>query len=163
MIIGGVGVAEHASDVAKRLHQVFDLGSAHPARAVARLREKIGFAASAFGLGLRACLKDKAEVHRQLGLRLTYPPETQTVRAEVDLSAHRQMLESTPVAARLACPWSPRVRRGWRCKVSVDPDEVGVHGLWADEPTRDASKAVRCVQFRVGLGVGRVDPARGTE
>ncbi|MBM0256640.1 hypothetical protein [Micromonospora sp. 4G55] len=32
---------------------------------------------------------DKAEVYRQLGLRLTHRPETQTVRAEVDLSAHR--------------------------------------------------------------------------
>ncbi|MGC4864625.1 recombinase family protein [Micromonospora sp. DT53] len=32
---------------------------------------------------------DKAEVYRQLGLRLTYQPETQTVRAAVDLSAHR--------------------------------------------------------------------------
>ncbi|WFF00263.1 hypothetical protein [Micromonospora sp. WMMD964] len=32
---------------------------------------------------------DKAEVYRQLGLRLNYQPETQTVRAEVDLSAHR--------------------------------------------------------------------------
>ncbi|WP_406045720.1 hypothetical protein OG799_15335 [Micromonospora sp. NBC_00898] len=31
---------------------------------------------------------DKAEVHRQLGLRLTYQPGTQTVRAAVDLSAH---------------------------------------------------------------------------
>ncbi|MBM0206038.1 hypothetical protein JNW90_25725 [Micromonospora sp. STR1s_5] len=32
---------------------------------------------------------DKAEVYRQLGLRLNYQPETQTVRAVVDLSAHR--------------------------------------------------------------------------
>ncbi|MEU5914667.1 hypothetical protein [Micromonospora sp. NPDC047527] len=32
---------------------------------------------------------DKAEVYRQLGLRLNYQTETQTVRAEVDLSAHR--------------------------------------------------------------------------
>ncbi|MEV4656439.1 recombinase family protein [Micromonospora sp. NPDC049301] len=32
---------------------------------------------------------DKAEVYRQLGLRLTYQTETQTVRAAVDLSAHR--------------------------------------------------------------------------
>jgi site-specific DNA recombinase len=32
---------------------------------------------------------DKAEVYRQLGLRLKYQPETQTVRAEVDLRAHR--------------------------------------------------------------------------
>ena len=32
---------------------------------------------------------DKAEVYRQLGLRLTYQPETQTVRAEADLSAQR--------------------------------------------------------------------------
>ncbi|MEW2144070.1 hypothetical protein AB0869_14785 [Micromonospora vinacea] len=35
---------------------------------------------------------DKAEVYRQLGLRLTYRPETQTVRAAVDLSAHRGKL-----------------------------------------------------------------------
>ncbi|MEU6023020.1 hypothetical protein [Micromonospora sp. NPDC047134] len=32
---------------------------------------------------------DKAEVYRQLGLRLAYQPETQTVCAAVDLSAHR--------------------------------------------------------------------------
>ncbi|MFI7662754.1 hypothetical protein ACIBTW_28140 [Micromonospora parva] len=32
---------------------------------------------------------DKAEVYRQLGLRLAYRPETQTVRAAIDLSAHR--------------------------------------------------------------------------
>lgn len=32
---------------------------------------------------------DKAEVYRQLGLRLNYQPETQTVRAAIDLSAHR--------------------------------------------------------------------------
>ncbi|GAA4580033.1 hypothetical protein GCM10023176_58940 [Micromonospora coerulea] len=35
---------------------------------------------------------DKAEVYRQLGLRLTYQPETQTVRAVVDLSAHRGVM-----------------------------------------------------------------------
>ncbi|MGR6320810.1 recombinase family protein [Micromonospora soli] len=35
---------------------------------------------------------DKAEVYRQLGLRLTYQPETQTVRASVDLSAHRGVM-----------------------------------------------------------------------
>ncbi|WP_218896237.1 recombinase family protein [Micromonospora purpureochromogenes] len=35
---------------------------------------------------------DKAEVYRQLGLRLTYQPETQTVRAEADLSAHRGVM-----------------------------------------------------------------------
>ncbi|GGO14304.1 hypothetical protein [Micromonospora parathelypteridis] len=34
---------------------------------------------------------DKAEVYRQLGLRLTYQTETQTVRAAVDLSAHRRV------------------------------------------------------------------------
>ncbi|MEU7779127.1 hypothetical protein [Micromonospora parva] len=32
---------------------------------------------------------DKAELYRQLGLRLNYQPEPQRVRAEVDLSAHR--------------------------------------------------------------------------
>jgi site-specific DNA recombinase len=31
----------------------------------------------------------KAEVYRQLGLRLTYQPETKTVRAEVDPGEHR--------------------------------------------------------------------------
>ncbi|MEV4814983.1 hypothetical protein [Micromonospora tulbaghiae] len=35
---------------------------------------------------------DKAEVYRQLGLRLNYQPETQTVHAEVDLSAHRGVI-----------------------------------------------------------------------
>ncbi|KAB1900676.1 hypothetical protein F8279_29300 [Micromonospora sp. AMSO1212t] len=35
---------------------------------------------------------DKAEVYRQLGLRLNYQPETQTVRAEVELSAHRGVI-----------------------------------------------------------------------
>jgi hypothetical protein len=32
---------------------------------------------------------DKAEVYRQLGLRLTYHPDTQTVYAQADLGAHR--------------------------------------------------------------------------
>jgi hypothetical protein len=32
---------------------------------------------------------DKAEVYRQLGLKLTYHPETQTVRAEANLDPHR--------------------------------------------------------------------------
>jgi hypothetical protein len=31
----------------------------------------------------------KMEVHRALGLRLTYEPETQTVHASVDLGVHR--------------------------------------------------------------------------
>jgi site-specific DNA recombinase len=35
---------------------------------------------------------NKAEVYRQLGLRLTYQPETQTVRAEVELNAHRGVM-----------------------------------------------------------------------
>ena len=35
---------------------------------------------------------DKAEVDRQLGLRLNYRPETQTVHAEADLSAHRGLM-----------------------------------------------------------------------
>ncbi|MEH0985338.1 hypothetical protein [Micromonospora sp. CPCC 205556] len=39
-----------------------------------------------------ADLADKAEVYRQLGLRLTYQPETQTVRAAVNLSAHRGVM-----------------------------------------------------------------------
>ncbi|MGC4795581.1 recombinase family protein [Micromonospora saelicesensis] len=35
---------------------------------------------------------DKAEVYRQLGLRLNYHTETQTVRAAIDLSAHRGVM-----------------------------------------------------------------------
>jgi hypothetical protein len=31
----------------------------------------------------------KLEVYRNLGLRLTYDPETRTVRADIDLAAHR--------------------------------------------------------------------------
>jgi site-specific DNA recombinase len=34
----------------------------------------------------------KAEVYRQLGLRLNYSPETETVRAEITLDAHRGVL-----------------------------------------------------------------------
>ncbi|MFD2765875.1 hypothetical protein [Micromonospora eburnea] len=35
---------------------------------------------------------DKAAIYEQLGLRLTYDPETQTVRAEANLSAHRGVM-----------------------------------------------------------------------
>ncbi|MEV4629758.1 hypothetical protein AB0J90_26185 [Micromonospora sp. NPDC049523] len=35
---------------------------------------------------------DKAEVYRQLGLRLNYDPDAQTVRTEIDLNAHRGVL-----------------------------------------------------------------------
>ncbi|HEY3260299.1 MAG TPA: hypothetical protein VGJ95_08525 [Pseudonocardiaceae bacterium] len=36
-----------------------------------------------------AAPEQKLEVYRNLGLRLTYHPESQTVRAEIDLAAHR--------------------------------------------------------------------------
>jgi site-specific DNA recombinase len=38
---------------------------------------------------LRKATPEKSEVYRNLGLRLTYLPETKTVRADVDLAAHR--------------------------------------------------------------------------
>ncbi|WP_439427377.1 hypothetical protein [Micromonospora sp. LA-10] len=47
---------------------------------------------------------DKAEVYRQLGLRLNYQPETQTVRAEVDLSAHRGVIVCVRGATRPIAP-----------------------------------------------------------
>ncbi|WP_157743219.1 hypothetical protein [Micromonospora coriariae] len=47
---------------------------------------------------------DKAEVYRQLGLRLNYQPETQTVRAEVDLSAHRGVMVCVRGATRTITP-----------------------------------------------------------
>lgn len=47
---------------------------------------------------------DKAEVYRQLGLRLNYQPETQTVRAEVDLSAHRGVIVCVRGATRPVAP-----------------------------------------------------------
>jgi site-specific DNA recombinase len=36
-----------------------------------------------------ADLDDKLAVYRNLGLRLTYDPQTLTVRAEIELAAHR--------------------------------------------------------------------------
>jgi len=33
--------------------------------------------------------EDKLDIYRNLGLRLTYDPQTQTVRAEIDLATHR--------------------------------------------------------------------------
>jgi hypothetical protein len=33
--------------------------------------------------------EDKLDVYRNLGLQLTYDPQTQTVRAEIDLATHR--------------------------------------------------------------------------
>jgi hypothetical protein len=39
---------------------------------------------------LLAALRDPGRgFYRSLGLRLTYDPQTQTVRAEIDLAAHR--------------------------------------------------------------------------
>ncbi|WP_329101498.1 recombinase family protein [Micromonospora sp. NBC_01699] len=57
---------------------------------------------------------DKAEVYRQLGLRLIYYPDTQTVRTEIDLNAHRGVtvrvrggirphVPSTPAGNRCSC------------------------------------------------------------
>ncbi|MET8121102.1 hypothetical protein [Micromonospora sp. NPDC005291] len=50
---------------------------------------------------------DKAEVYRQLGLRLTYQTETQTVRAAVDLSAHRGVMVRVRGATRTLAPSPP--------------------------------------------------------
>ncbi|WP_433353307.1 hypothetical protein ACQPYV_22670 [Micromonospora saelicesensis] len=47
---------------------------------------------------------DKAEVYRQLGLRLNYQPETQTVRAAIDLSAHRGQIICVRGATRPIAP-----------------------------------------------------------
>ena len=47
---------------------------------------------------------DKAEVYHQLGLRLTYQPETQTVRASVDLSAHRGVMVCVRGVTRTVAP-----------------------------------------------------------
>ncbi|WP_446215763.1 hypothetical protein [Micromonospora sp. IBHARD004] len=47
---------------------------------------------------------DKAEIYRQLGLRLTYQPETQTVRAAVDRTAHRGAMVRVQGATRTIAP-----------------------------------------------------------
>jgi hypothetical protein len=47
---------------------------------------------------------DKAEVYRQLGLRLTYHPQTQTVHAEADLSAHRGPMGCVRGASQTIAP-----------------------------------------------------------
>ncbi|BCJ46106.1 hypothetical protein GCM10010168_50550 [Actinoplanes ianthinogenes] len=36
-----------------------------------------------------ACPEDKAEVYQQLNLKFVYEPKTKTVRATIDLGAHR--------------------------------------------------------------------------
>ncbi|WP_143728126.1 hypothetical protein [Micromonospora cremea] len=59
---------------------------------------------------------DKAEVYRQLGLRLTYQTETQTVRAAVDLSAHRGVMVRVRGAARPIAP--PSMRLGTTLKLT---------------------------------------------
>jgi site-specific DNA recombinase len=48
---------------------------------------------------------DKAEVYRQLGLRLTYHPETQTVHAEANLNAHRWGIERVRGPTRGIFTW----------------------------------------------------------
>ncbi|MGX1616503.1 hypothetical protein ACWIF8_21735 [Micromonospora chalcea] len=57
---------------------------------------------------------DPAEVYRQLGLRLNYQPETQTVHAEVDLSVHRGVIVcvrgATPPIAPLPMTLSATLR-----------------------------------------------------
>jgi len=50
---------------------------------------------------------DKAEVCRQLGLRLTYHPDTQTVRAEADLGAHRGVMVRVRGSTRTNFPCLP--------------------------------------------------------
>ncbi|PWU47712.1 hypothetical protein DLJ46_13920 [Micromonospora globispora] len=47
---------------------------------------------------------DKAKVYRQLGLRLTFHAETQTVHAEADLSAHRGPMGRVPGGTRTIAP-----------------------------------------------------------
>ncbi|MBM0256656.1 hypothetical protein JNW89_07005 [Micromonospora sp. 4G55] len=69
---------------------------------------------------------DKAEVYRQLGLRLTYRPETQTVRAEVDLSAHRQKFICVRGGIR---PHAPSTSAGKRCAC------VDARPLWSELAT----------------------------
>ncbi|MBQ1030395.1 recombinase zinc beta ribbon domain-containing protein [Micromonospora sp. C97] len=59
---------------------------------------------------------DKAEVYRQLGLRLNYQPETQTVRAAVDLSAHRGPMGRVRGATRTNAP--PPLKLGATLKLT---------------------------------------------
>jgi hypothetical protein len=47
----------------------------------------------------------KLEVYRNLGLRLTYHPETQTVHAEINLAAHRWDSVRVRGATRTNTPW----------------------------------------------------------
>ncbi|MEU8161884.1 hypothetical protein [Micromonospora parva] len=55
-------------------------------------------------VGIGVVSRPKAEVYRQLGLRLNYQPETQTVRAEVDLNAHRGVMGCVRGATRPIAP-----------------------------------------------------------
>ncbi|MBO4142124.1 hypothetical protein J5U46_18385 [Micromonospora tulbaghiae] len=62
---------------------------------------------------------DKAEVCRQLGLRLNYQPETRTVRAEVVLSAHRGAIVLRPRADTIYCPTAVDAQRNSEAHASL--------------------------------------------
>ena len=69
----------------------------------ARTRHRSGIAWSKSGA--LADPADKAEVYRQLGLRLTYHPDTQKVYAQADLGAHRWDLVRVRGTTRTITPW----------------------------------------------------------
>ncbi|MFV2116758.1 hypothetical protein ACFHW0_31150, partial [Micromonospora sp. LOL_025] len=76
---------------------------------------------------------DKSEVYRQLGLRLTYQPETQTVRATVDLSAHRGVMVRVRGATRtIASP--PTI--GKTLKARASPAALVTSSGSAEEVTK---------------------------
>ncbi|HEU4426371.1 MAG TPA: hypothetical protein VFR67_27850, partial [Pilimelia sp.] len=90
----------------------------------------------------------KLEVYRNLGLHLTYNPDTRTVRAEIDLAAHR---------------WdSVRVRGGHENDFPAHPRETGVHAIDASgigSPRQPPAKRDRGHRHNATSTVEQHDPA----
>jgi hypothetical protein len=55
---------------------------------------------------------DKAKIYRQLGLRLTYDPETRTVRTAVNLGTHRGAMVGVRGSTQTETPRSDDAHRG---------------------------------------------------
>ncbi|MBQ1040783.1 hypothetical protein [Micromonospora sp. C81] len=119
-----------------------------PARRMSRA--EITALVDAFG-DITAVLRDAdpADVYRQLGLRLNYQPGTQTVRAAVDLSTHREANIWCPRGDTTHCPTADDAQRNSEAHASLgvvvtssaEPEEVtGLKGSLRTLPVGSVSQ-----------------------
>jgi hypothetical protein len=110
---------------------------------------------------------EKLDVYRSLGLRLTYRPDTQTVRAEIDLAAHRWDSVCVRGGIRVLAPSTP-ARRGYACaQISGHPDvrstqsrglarwSTRLCGVW---PTRRSCRGARPPSRHPAAAISPVGP-----